>query len=82
MRETWIQSPGLGRYPGEDKSYPTPVFQPGEFHGLYSSWGRKEADMTEQLSLSTNSIYIIGIKLYVLLHFLKLTLYSEQPKIH
>ena len=30
----------------------TPVFQPGEFHGLYSPWGHKESDMTEQLSLS------------------------------
>ena len=82
MRETWVQSPGLGRSPGEGKSYPIPVFQPGEFHGLYRPWGCKEADTTEQLSLSTNSIYIIGNKLYILSHFLKLTLYSEQPKIH
>jgi len=34
---------------------PTPVFLPGEFHGQrslagYSPWGRKELDMTEQLS--------------------------------
>ena len=29
----------------------TPVFWPGEFHGLCSPWGRKESDMTEQLSL-------------------------------
>ena len=39
--------PGLGRSPGEGKGYPTPVFWPGEFHGLYSPWGRKESDMTE-----------------------------------
>ena len=32
---------------------PTPVFWPGEFHGLYSPWGCKELDMTEQLSPST-----------------------------
>ena len=31
---------------------PTPIFWPGEFHGLYSPWGCKESDMTEQLSLS------------------------------
>ena len=31
---------------------PTPVFWPGEFHGLNSPWGRKESDMTEQVSLS------------------------------
>ena len=36
---------------------PTPVFMPGEFHaqrrlaGLIS-WGHKESDMTEQLTLS------------------------------
>ena len=40
--------PGLGRSPGEEKGYP---FWPGEFHGLYSPWGCKESDMTEQLSV-------------------------------
>ena len=29
----------------------TPVFRPGEFHGLYSPWGSKELGMTERLSL-------------------------------
>ena len=33
-------------------SLPTPEFWPEEFHGLYSSWGHKESDMTERLSLS------------------------------
>ena len=28
--------PGLGRSPGAGKGYPTPVFWPGDFHGLYS----------------------------------------------
>ena len=28
------------------------MFQPGEFHGLYSTWGHKDLDMTERLSLS------------------------------
>ena len=28
------------------------VFWPGESHGLYSPWGHKELDSTEQLSLS------------------------------
>ena len=31
---------------------PTPVFWPGEFHGLYSPRGRKESDTTERLSFS------------------------------
>ena len=35
----------------EKGKIPTPVFWPGEFHGLYSAWGRKESDKTEQLSL-------------------------------
>ena len=25
----------------------TPLFWPGEFHGLYSPWDRKKLDMTE-----------------------------------
>ena len=29
-----------------------PVFWPGEFHGLYSPWGGKESDKTEQVSFS------------------------------
>ena len=32
--------PRLGRSPGEGK-LPTPVFDPGEFHGLYSTCGEK-----------------------------------------
>ena len=42
--------PGFGRSPGEGKGY-TPIFWPGEFHGLYSQWGHKELDRTEWLSL-------------------------------
>ena len=26
---------------------PTPILGPGEFHGLYSPWGRKERGTTE-----------------------------------
>ena len=44
--------PGLERSPGERERLPTPVFWPGEFHGLYSPWGHKESDMIEQLSFS------------------------------
>jgi len=38
--------------PLEKERLPTPVFWPGEFHRLYSPWGCKESNMTEQLSLS------------------------------
>ena len=44
--------PGSGRSPGKGKRLPTPVFWPGEFHGLYRPWGHKESDTTELLSLS------------------------------
>ena len=44
--------PGLGRSAGDGNWLPTPVFQSGGFHGLYSPWGRKESDTTEPLSLS------------------------------
>ena len=48
LRDTgWIS--GLGR----KERLPTPVFWPGKFHELYSTWGCKELDMTEQLSLFT-----------------------------
>ena len=43
--------PGLGKIPWRREQVLTPVFWPGEFHGLYSPWGLKELDMTEQLSL-------------------------------
>ena len=38
--------PGLGRSPGEGKGYQA------QHSGLENSWGSKESDMTEQLSLS------------------------------
>ena len=41
--------PELGRSPGEGERLPTPVFWPGESHGLHSPWGLKEADTTWQL---------------------------------
>ena len=39
--------PGLGRLPWRRVRLPTPVFWPGEFHGLYSPLGHKESDTTE-----------------------------------
>ena len=52
--ETWVQS--LGWEDPLEKGM-APVFWPREFHGQrnlagYSSWGQKESDTTEQLSLS------------------------------
>ena len=51
MWETWVRS-WVGKIPWRRERLPIPVFWPGEFHGLYSPWDRKESDRTEQLSLS------------------------------
>ena len=47
-------SPWVGKMPWRRKWLPTPVFLPGESHGLrsllgYSPQGRKESDTTERL---------------------------------
>ena len=42
--------PGLEKIPWRRERLLTPVFWPGEFHGLYSPWGRKKLDTTERLS--------------------------------
>ena len=36
----------FGKIPWRREGPPTPVFWPGEFHGLYSPWGYKELDAT------------------------------------
>ena len=58
MQETCVQSCGsiLGFNPGVQswrmEMLPTPVFWPGEFHGLYSPWGHRDLDTTERLSFT------------------------------
>ena len=41
------QYPWAGKIPWRRERVATPVFWPGEFHGLYSPWCHKELDMTE-----------------------------------
>ena len=48
-KESACSAGDLGSIPGEGTGYP---LWPREFHGVYSLWGHKESDMTEQLSLS------------------------------
>ena len=58
MQKTWVWS--LGWEDSQEKGTAThPVFWPGEFHGLYSPWGRKELDVTERLSLL--SVYALSL---------------------
>ena len=49
MQETWVWS-WVGKISWRRERLPTPVFWPGEFHGLYSPRGHKESDTTERLS--------------------------------
>ena len=55
--------PGLSRSPWRKERLPNPVFWPGEFHGLYSSWDPKQMDTTEWLSLHF-TIHKKGNKFY------------------
>ena len=64
VRETWVQSLGWEDSLEKEKAT-TPVFWPGEFHGLYSPWGRKELDTAEWLSLSLGYAYDCIIQKYV-----------------
>ena len=47
VRETWV-----GKIPCRRERLPTPVFWPGEFHGLHSPCAHEESDTIEWLSLS------------------------------
>ena len=61
MWETWVRSLGW-----EAPLLPTPVFWPGEFHGLYSPWGCKELDMTEQLSHTHTHVLVMESRQVIL----------------
>ena len=54
--------PGLGRSPWRRERLPTPVFRPGEFHGLCSPWSWKELDTAEWVSLSLSQPWIGSCK--------------------
>ena len=57
LPEVWETQ--VRKIPWRRKRLPTPVFWPGEFHGLYSPWGRKESDTTEQLLLSDKAVVLV-----------------------
>ena len=40
MWETWF-NPWVGKIPWRRERLPTPVFSPGELHGLYSMWSQR-----------------------------------------
>ena len=54
----WGFDPWIRKIPWRKKCQPTPVFLPGEAQGQrtlagYGSWGHRESDTTEQLSMHT-----------------------------
>ena len=61
---------------------PTPVFWPGEFHGLYSPLGHKESDMTEWLALHfTSWMYMYSHKLTCLLYYGEFATFNHLLKV-
>ena len=50
--------PWVGKIPWRREWLLTPVLWPGEFRRLYSPWGHKESDTTEQLSLHSAGLNI------------------------
>ena len=50
MREAWFD-PCVRKIPWRREWLLTPVFWPGEVHGLHGLWCHKESDRTKQLSL-------------------------------
>ena len=70
MLETWVQSLGQEDLLGKGMAA-SPVFLPGESHGLrslagYSLWGHKESDTTKQLTPSLSQLLIYsGYNIFV-----------------
>ena len=50
------------KIPWRRERLPTSVFWPGESHGLYSPWGRKELDTTEGFSASLSHRLTLVVK--------------------
>jgi len=61
--------PWVGKIPWRRERPSTPVFWPGEFHGLYSPWGHKEWDTTERLSHTHSIPHISDILWYLFFSF-------------
>ena len=59
MRETWVRSLGW-EDPWRRERLSTPVFWPGEFHGLYSTWGHNNYKANTCFSKSKMSFTIRG----------------------
>ena len=63
-------SPWVGKIPWRREGLPGPVFQPGEFHGLYSPWGRKES-MTATFTFTRFLIAFVPRSKHLLISWLQ-----------
>ena len=53
-------NPWVAKIPWRRERLPTPVFWPGEFHGLYSPWGAKSwTQLNDFHSLTHKNFYAI-----------------------
>ena len=50
----------VGKIPWRRDRLPTPVFWPGEFHGLYSPWGHKESCRFVCVCIFSHCLYTIA----------------------
>ena len=57
-------NPWVGTIPWRKERLPTPVFWPGEFHGLYSPWGHEDLDTTEWLLLTHSLTHSLHFGLF------------------
>ena len=64
MQETWVQSLSW-EDPLEKGKATHSSSLAWRIHGLYSQWGRKQSDMTEQLSLHFTSLHLFSFYLAV-----------------
>ena len=54
-------SPWVGKIPWRRERLPTPIFWPGEFHGLYRPWGHKELDTFTFPQIGLQYIFFLGV---------------------
>ena len=53
-------NPWVGKIPWRREQLPTPVFWPGEFHGLHSPWDCKELDISASAPRSIGSFRLVS----------------------
>ena len=83
IQETWVHSLGW-EDPLEEEMTTTPVFLPGEFHGQrslagYGPRGRKELDITEQLTLVSLRGKNVSLKDHRLWNYMDLVSNPDSP---